>query len=89
MVPRTRFREHKNISTIPGVKLLMEAAEVKHQQGLAVPPPSTHSLLAGQASDQPSGSPAQGDGLLLLSAKAMYDPVLRIAASSYVRRHHP
>lgn len=82
MVPRMRFREHKNISTIPGVKLLMEAAKVKPQRGLAVPPPSTRSLPAGQASGQPSGSPAQGDGLLLLSVKAMYDPVLRIAASS-------
>lgn len=79
----------QNISTIPGVKLLMEAAEVKAQQGFAVPPPSACSLPAGQASGQPFGSPAQGDGLLLLSAKAKYDPVLRIVASSYVRRHCP
>lgn len=79
----------QNISTIPGVKLLMEAAEVKAQRGFAAPPPSARSLPAGQARGQPFGSPAQGDGLLLLSAKAMYDPVLRIVASSYVRRHCP
>ena len=72
MVPTTRFREHKNISTVPGVKLLMEAAEVKPQQGACVssafyPLPSGREI--SQASGQPSGSPAQGDGLLLSSAR--------------------
>lgn len=67
----------------------MEAAEVKAQQGLRFPPPSACSLPAGQTHAASPLNPAQGDGLLLLSAKAKYDPVLRIVASSYVRRHCP
>lgn len=50
----------QNISTIPGVKLLMEAAEVKLSRGLRflrlLPAP----FRPGQASGQPFGSPAQG-----------------------------
>lgn len=73
----------QNISIIPGVKLLMEPAEVKSQWEDCNSQPSVSSFPAGitnKASSQTFGVSPQRDGWLLFLAKAVMwcSPLLQI-----------